>query len=208
MRYFTICLLAAGLLNSASAQDKTPFKDRLVPYMGYTLSFVNFGDSLQLPFNIYSFNTLGAGSYISLGHVKDVLSIGLNTGAHLGINFSRTGRTNWLVRTPLMLMGRVGSMATRYNTQGIGLGVGIGAVYTYMRVNSIGTWVERMHAVNPAAVAEINLNTRRTGKFSVQAMLSLANSRAYASSKNTGGDPIPYDKSATGQFSLGLVYGF
>ncbi|MEM7658135.1 MAG: hypothetical protein AAF399_18555, partial [Bacteroidota bacterium] len=115
--FISLILLGLGL-QSASAQ----LSDRMVPHFGFMLEMGSLESNRNQGWN---YSTLQIGSYISLLHSKDVVSLGIDPSVQLGLNFQGPG-TNILVQTPVYAMVRVGAGATPYNQQNFGISLGAG----------------------------------------------------------------------------------
>ncbi len=136
--------------------------DKLMPHFGFMYEIVNL-DSGSLR-DIYPFYTLHLGTYYTLAHKNDFVSVGVDGSAHLGIQFFGSS-VNWFVQTPVFLMGRIGANSTYYNEQQLGIGLGIGATATYMNMKGFFDFQGRDIPfrplfLNPSVILEGTLNTR------------------------------------------------
>ena len=201
-----LVLLTITALQGAYAQ----FADRLVPHVGYIYSFVNMEglDEVENGSASYAFNTIGIGSYIVLKHHNDFLSVGLDPSVQVGLNFSNQGRLNWFGQMPVFLMGRIGAASTKYNTQKIGLGAGIGAIGSYMNYVEVPDLLEtKEFFVNPAAVVEGTIHMRGS-TLTGRVLFSLAPSKQVGDLFTPNGSFLPNREANFGTLGVGLIYGF
>ena len=159
MKKITCVLFLWTLLGSSTLFAQS---DKLMPHFGFMYEIVNL-DSGSFR-DIYPFYTLSLGTYYTLAHKNDFVSVGVDAGANLGIQFFGSS-VNWFVQSPAFLMGRIGANSTYYNEQQIGFGAGIGATFTYMNMKGFFDFQNqdipfRPFFVNPSVVIEGTLNTR------------------------------------------------
>lgn len=213
MRNILLGLLVLFSSTTAFAQEdsKVPFKDRLVPRFGYILSFLNTTDTFTFnpgSFN-YSFNTVQASSYIMLAQHNDWVSVGADAGLGFGLNFGANNRLNWQVQVPIMLMGRIGAVSTAYNSQRVGIGLGIGGTTTYMNFQN-GFIEQKDLWFHPTAAAEINIGTN-SGPITVRGTMSLGSANGTGNAlTNTGNISYPLETGGPIRgrlFTIGLQYG-
>lgn len=189
--------------------------DKLMLHTGFMWEFLptetlpssNYGE-VVLP----NFYTFGFGGYYLFGHRNDVVSYGVDATAQVGVNFATdiSGRlpVNFLGQTPVYLSMRFGALSTPYNTQRVGLALGVGGNFNY--VNTIGRASNAFTKINgtfvsPQVMGQITFVGRGsalTGRIhlpisSVQSMLNFPDAPSNQES--------PYSVSS---FGLGLVYGF
>ncbi|MDP5169715.1 MAG: hypothetical protein NWR72_05680 [Bacteroidia bacterium] len=187
--------------------SRAQIADHLVPHFGFMYQFVNLEDprSASGQNTTFSYYTLSIGSYYELAHKNDVMSVGVDAGVNFGINFIPTQFSGTVVtvitQVPMFAMARVGALSTKYNQQPVGLGLGIGGVYTYFNdvVDFSGNKVKSDFIV-PAAVGEVTLRTRGntiTGRVHV----SLLPTNALLKGDNR--PDLDYNFS---NFGLGLIY--
>lgn len=163
---FGAMLIAILLLipNLAKAQ----ISDKLVPHTGFMYEIISLQDPRNTGVSEFSraYYTINLGSYYAMAHKNDIVSVGFDAGVNFGINFPFTQQRGTVVtvvtQVPVFAMARVGALSTTYNQQPLGLGVGIGGVYTFF--SDVDNYVagNKMRAgfVAPAAMAELTLKTR------------------------------------------------
>ena len=203
-----ICLLLTGMgVSSLNAQ----ITDRMVPHSGIMYEIVTQedlqGSGAVLNRAYYTFNL---GSYFMLTHVNDIASVGVDGSVNFGINFPATRDRGTVVtfvaQTPVFLMGRLGANATSYNQQGIGIGAGIGANYTYF--NDVADILSgnkvKSNFIVPAAVAEISLKSRG-GVLTVRGHLALSTVNSKVSFTNPN---FPVTQYKMGNWGIGLISSF
>lgn len=142
-------------------------------------------------------------SYVLL-HSGDWVSISGASGANINVNFSSSG-TGVFLRVPLYALFRVGCNATPYNDQVIGLGIGAGGAFNYLRLpyfNGLSTDVISQPYVAPTLIAEINWKAR-FGQNGIQFYYNPINAKGKSS--NTLLNPIPI---RIGGIGFGLYYSF
>jgi len=127
-----IGLLAAilflfGLSAQAQLRDKATF------FGGFNYQIVGMTPQGQPSPWRFPFYGMGVGMDYVLLHSNDQFSLGVNPNAHFSFIFSSAFGTSLLAQAPVFALARVGSGATPYNEQKVGVGAGIGLNYTYMR---------------------------------------------------------------------------
>lgn len=203
---FGAALIALFLLIPGAA--KAQIVDKLVPHTGFMYEIITLQDPRSTngqSFN-FSYYTLNLGTYYSLAHKNDVVSVGVDASLNFGINFPFTSQSGTQVtivtQVPVFAMARVGALSTTYNQQPLGLGVGIGGVYTYF--NDVADYVTgnkiRSNFVVPAAVAEATLRSRGS-TITVRGHMSLA-----PVSSLLKGDNRPDLEYNMGNWGIGLIY--
>ncbi len=201
-QYWTFIFLL-GLLVSGF-QVKGQIGDKMVPHLGFMYEVVDLKGPIQAGENVSRvFYTFSLGTYYTLGHKNDVVSVGVdpsvNFGFNLVSNFSGTETgLNLVVQVPVFLMGRYGANATKYNQQKFGLGAGIGGVYTFFRE---GIVKRRASAFNPSAVAEITFMSGG-GPLTIRGHVSLFNPSATMTFPTGSVDYNEFQN-----FGVGLIYG-
>lgn len=147
-----------GLGLSLQAQS---LADKIVPHAGFTWEFVTDASDPDPGLTFLSnYYTFGGGAYYVLAHRNDIVSVGVDPNINLGLNFRSTldNRVvfNYIVQVPVYVMGRLGANATPYNTQNVGIGLGIGARYTYLSeiITPAADQRQLISVINPSAVAE------------------------------------------------------
>lgn len=205
LRYFIVGILVTGWgLNNLSAQ----LADKLVPHMGFMYEIITFQEvgSSSPPFSS-AYYTFHLGTYYTLAHSNDIISAGVDGSVNFGINFPTTRDRGTVVtlttQVPVFLMGRLGANATSYNEQKIGIGAGVGLVYTYFSdVADIltGSKVNAGFFV-PAAVVEGSLRSRG-GPITARVHFSLSDR---TTDLNFSGGAAPFK---LGNWGIGLIYGF
>lgn len=136
--FLLFALCGASYCTSLSAQ--TPFGDRLVSHVGFSLTALDM-TSTQAQFpgvGRYAFYALGVGTYGLIAHHNDRYSLGLNPNFQAGLQ-GFNGAIDWTLQAPIYLMGRFGAYCTPYNTQRLGLGAGVGFLPAYFSINSINS---------------------------------------------------------------------
>ena len=208
-----VLLLGPAMVFGQEEANKMPFMDRLVPHFGYTLSFLQTTDTFSAYTGSYdySFNSVGLGSYVMLAHHNDWASVGADVGLNLGINFGNVNnRLNWQVQAPILLMGRIGAAATAYNSQKLGLGMGIGGTFTYL--NYENQFIEQKDLwFHPTAVAEVNIASRQS-MLTLRGGISLGKANGEGNTVSPFGTP-GYSVETGGPLkgrliTLGIQYGF
>ena len=182
--------------------------DKFVPHSGFMYEIVTLQDPRSVNGETFSFAyyTLNLGTYYSLAHKNDIVSVGVDASVNFGINFPFTANRGTVVtlitQVPVFAMARIGALSTSYNQQPLGFGVGIGGVYTYF--NDVADYVSgnkiRASYVVPAAMAEATLRSRGStltirGHFSLQPTNALLK-----------GDNRPELDYNMGNFGIGLIY--
>lgn len=199
-----LALIMTAALQPANAQ----LMDNLDPYMGFTYELLQ---EKVLPdasgTNRYFYN-LQVGAYYTFFHRNDQVSVGVDPGLQVGIRPLATS-TNFVVdyriNVPVYLMARAGAGATRYNTQKVGIGVGIGGDYTYFSqsVNPSVGLRRSTGYITPAAAVQIAVRTRQN-LVTVRFHASLADIESQFK-YNDGGSP---DTRFLRNFGLGILYEF
>lgn len=209
----TLRILILAVLTTGSLSLRAQFTDKLVPHFGFMWEFATAEEAPEQTVVFEDFYNFNIGSYIALWHRNDVVSVGIDPSVQMGLNFilvpTSTGgaraRINYTVQTPVFAMMRIGALATKYNEQGVGIGLGVGGNYTYFN-QQIGINQRRMAGfVNPSAVAELTIRTRGnplTGRLHFA--LDKTNSLLKI---NTNG-VISEIQFPMGNFGFGLLYGF
>jgi hypothetical protein len=196
--------LALGLLVGVN-QLQAQLRDKLIPHMGFMYEVVD----LRKPVNIgdgtlsrvyYAFNI---GTYYTLLHQNDVLSLGVDGSVNFGFNFFSTGQrsgVNLLVQTPVFLMGRLGANSTRYNQQKFGMGAGLGLVYTFFHE---GVFDQKSQGVNPSVVVEGTILSRGGGGLTLRGHFSIYRPSATLKQGNA-----TFEFREFSNWGVGLIYGF
>ena len=194
-----VFLLFLGLF---SQQVRGQMGDKMVPHLGFMYEIVDLKDPVQNDLSRV-FYTFSLGTYYTLGHKNDVVSVGVDPSVNFGFNLvsnatgSETG-LNLVVQVPVFLMGRLGANSTKYNQQKFGIGAGIGGVYTFFRE---GIVKQRSSAVNPSAVAEITFMSGG-GPLTIRAHVSLFNPTATLTFPSGS---VDFNEFRT--LGFGLIYG-
>jgi len=204
--FFAMLILNVSFLHAqddSQFEEKTPIGDRFVPHFGFMYQLINVkteDDNLYAPEPI--FYSLEIGTYYMIGHKNDVVSFGVDGNIHAGINFNILNSVNFVVQTPMFLMGRWGVGSTAYNQQRAGLGIGVGGTYTFMNYSDATVEKFKKGFLNPTVLVEGSIFARG-GPIMGRIMFSvLPHTRELA-------PPFvqPYD-GKFGFISFGLVYGF
>lgn len=199
-QYWTGILLLGMLITGF--QVKAQLGDKMVPHLGFMYEVVDLRDPLREDISRV-FYTFSLGTYYTLGHKNDVVSVGIDPSVNFGFNLvsnfsgSETG-LNLVVQAPVFLMGRLGANATKYNQQKFGVGAGIGGVYTFFRE---GIVKQRSSAFNPAAMAEITFMSGG-GPLTIRGHVSLFNPNATLTFPSGS---VDYNEFRN--FGFGLIYG-
>ncbi len=182
--------------------------DKFVPHSGFMYEIVTLQDPRSVSGETFSFAyyTLNLGTYYSLAHKNDIVSVGVDASVNFGINFPFTANRGTVVtlitQVPVFAMARLGALSTSYNQQPVGMGVGIGGVYTYF--SDVADYVSgnkiRASYVVPAAMVEATLRSRGS-TLTIRGHFSLAPTNALLK-----GDNRPELEYNMGNFGLGLIY--
>jgi hypothetical protein len=165
MKNILICiaLCVTPFLVWGQDSEPIPLKDRLVPRFGFTLSFLQTVDTFSSFTGSYDydFNAVALGTYVMLAHHNDWASVGADVGLNVGLDFANiNNRLNWMVQTPLMLVGRIGAASTAYSSQKLGFGLGLGGTLSYL--NYQNGYIEQKNLwFHPTAMAEVNIRSRQ-----------------------------------------------
>lgn len=190
MKYIRFWLI---LLFIGTQGLQAQIKDKIVPHMGFTYEFVTLatppvqgGEVTQSVRNFYTFNI---GAYYAAFHKNDVVSIGIEPNVHAGFNLLNLGNkvvADYIIQTPVYLMGRLGANATPFNTQKFGIGAGIGGTYTIFSQQVTLQNRNKAQFFNPTAMVEVTIGSRGstiTGRahfslFDIQGKLNNTNGAA------------------------------
>lgn len=142
-------LLFIGILSQdlmAQAEQTFSLRDRLVPHIGliqmipFQTVDEQFGpeiiNDIFVNRQTVQFANFHVGTYLTLFHHKDFVSVGLDNSIQLGINpnFSNSDLpVTYNIQAPIVLMGKLGSGSTPYNQQRIGIAAGIGGSINHMK---------------------------------------------------------------------------
>ncbi len=177
--------------------------DRFIPHIGFLYEVVSDENSTFIPSERYDrfFYVFSIGTFYTLVHNRDFISLGIDPNAQLGFNFLSTAqgvKVSVLVQVPHYFMLRVGANATKFNEQKLGIGMGIGGNYhffsEYDQRGQASFWI-------PSAVFEgtiLSQGNTLTGRIH----FSLTNANGKLKIKN---GTLNKDFSNWG---LGLLYGF
>lgn len=155
-KYFLI--LTTGLLLAFTG--KAQLADKATFHGGFTYQFVTLTPQGTTDKTRWPFYGLSLGMNYVLAHSNDQASLGINPNGNFSFIFSSFSGTSLLLQGPVFLTARLGSGATPYNEQKVGIGAGIGGNFTYM-LNTNGNGGRlRQSWVNPSAMAELALRTR------------------------------------------------
>jgi hypothetical protein len=150
-------LLATCLSGQAQLAEKASF------FGGMTYQFIGI-TPLGQPRPIYaSMYGLGAGMDYVLMHSNDVASLGINPNANVCLQISSFSGLSFFANAPVYLLARLGSGATPFNEQKVGIGAGIGGTYSYLFTTLSANGVPSSFStsfLNPGAIAEFSLRTR------------------------------------------------
>ncbi len=155
--------LTIALLTLMCLLGKAQLKEKASFFGGMTYQFIGItplGSPSPSYANMYG---LGAGMDYVLLHSNDVLSLGINPNVNACLQFSSFYGLSFFANAPVYLLARVGSGATPFNEQKVGLGAGIGGSYSYLytQVTAGGGSLPFSSAfLNPGAIVEFSLRTR------------------------------------------------
>lgn len=204
----TLLIFSAFLLQAQGGEkEKVPFKDKIIPHFGFSLELLTMTQADNpSPLNFsYDFYTLGIGAYYVLEHANDRFSVGIDPTLQVGLQ-GFTGTIDWTIQAPVFLLGRYGAFSTPYNSQGFGVGAGIGFVGSYLSVRSLdgpGNALDfnQVYFI-PSVMFEVSINPRSgplTGRIHLPIGKPVYNGVTQAGIF----EPVNYS-----QVGLGLVYGF
>lgn len=215
-----LMLFCAAFTHNLSAQSKF----EIVPHTGLMYEFImpTPADSLTpqmsqifsgMP-DVWQYVTFHVGGYGVLAHKNDVVSLGIDGGLNVGVNF-RPVPVSFQIQAPVFVMGRLGAGCTPYNEQKIGIGAGVGVIPTYWSQKiPIGSGsVSDMLKINelfvaPSGVFELNY-TRSIIRVHFS-LLSFTN-HIEALDKYVYGFGQPYGQKTNYKMSnvgFGFIYGF
>lgn len=210
------CLWLASLIVMPQAwaqEDGVPFTDRLQVKGGYVFSFlsVEFAD-VPGSSSALNFNSLMVGTYYDAVQHNDWVSAGVEANLGIGLRVGGDNRLNWQLQAPIFLMGRIGAASTKYNTQSLGLGIGIGPMITHQSIKTTfqngvvdditNTWI------HPALTVEF-VYAGGGAPITFQGTLGLGN--ATGTYRTTYPDNVQPPESAdlnARVFTLGILYSF
>ena len=196
------CLLT---LWSFSAKVYAQLSNKVVPHLGFMWEVLTFEDGGCINDDRNSFYTLSVGTYYTLLHKNDVVSLGVDPSVNLGFNLVGEGFLTYVIQAPVYFMGRLGATATPYNQQKFGVGAGIGFNYTFFS-EKVSTIARRnASVVVPTAVFEVTIlsgGAPLTGRIHVS--LGNANGKMKCNIDNAPGTEVT---TSFGNFGFGLIYG-
>ncbi|MEO0895874.1 MAG: hypothetical protein AAFY71_05720 [Bacteroidota bacterium] len=176
--FILLAIFALNIPSTFGQTEETGFnlQNRLVPHFGFVQmipttedQFGRIGLVEDIFFNspTVRFYNFHVGTYAVLFHHKDIVSIGLDQSAQVGVRLNLSNPdipTTYNIQVPIFLMGKLGSGATPYNQQRIGISAGIGASINHMKFtlsrptagSSVGNLdvIRTTTFVSPAAVLE------------------------------------------------------
>lgn len=202
--------------------------DRLVPHVGLMqmIPFQTVDEQLgpEIIEDIFSnrrvvqFANFHVGTYLTLFHHKDFVSVGVDNSIQVGIspNFANQGLpTTYNIQVPIIIMGRLGSGSTPYNQQRLGIGAGIGASINHMKftmfrpnenpsIESLAVIRTTTYAT-PTAIVEASY-----GSLIGRLHMGLAPVRTKVKDEAIGFNPPVVDEleAVHGMFGFGLIYRF
>ncbi|GAB4419487.1 MAG: hypothetical protein OHK0039_31950 [Bacteroidia bacterium] len=205
-------LLCGATLPAARAQ----FSDHFVGHFGLMWESFNmvYADPTRQLGDDFAFNytTIGVGGYYSLAHAKDVVSVGIDGSAQVGIRFATNFGNPIYVKVPVYAAFRLGALATPYNQQAIGISAGIGGSFNHLDNFRILSEVRRSTFFNPGVMLQGTLITRGspiTGR--IHFSLSQPESILKYTGDNPGGNNglnVDFPYRYQGILGFGLLYGF
>lgn len=205
--------LLALLLMLASFTTQAQISDRLVPHSGFMREFITGTPASGGNGTPFSYYNLNLGSYYVLGHVNDVFSYGFDVNTQFGILpfVAANGKlkTNFVIQTPVYAMVRVGANATPYNTQRVGVSLGIGGSFNHISEFTNVNASQRFKTgyIIPDAVAEITFMSRGnpiTGRLHV----SIADANTNVRTLDDSGNVLTESNFLFSGVGWGLIYGF
>ncbi len=214
-KYSFLLVLLIGLLGEASGQT-----DRFIPKMGFMYEFFTLmpedttyqqiiansnNGSSQIFVPYYTFMV---GSYYMLAHKNDVVSVGVDGALQGGINF-RGGGISYQLQVPLFVMGRLGSGATSYNQQKIGIGLGVGTQMSYLNEKRPFVYStespKKIFGFIPSGIIEATIQ-QGGGHLTGRVHFPLIPQKTKIAQLNNPVANSDYWK--LGNFGFGLIYGF
>lgn len=205
-KYISMILLMGCVgFNTLHAQ----IADRLVPHLGFMYEFVTIAtqplqgsEPTQVVRNFYTFNI---GTYYSAFHKNDLVSLGIEPNLNVGFDLVPLNDRvafDYIIQTPVYLMGRLGAQSTKYNTQRFGIGAGIGGTYTHFSQQVTLQNRNKAHFFVPQAVVQATFGTRNN-IITARAHFSLTPTESTL--QNSVGSDGQFNFSNWG---LGIVYSF
>lgn len=182
--------------------------DRITPHFGLMQEVVILREVSNLPgvptSEARAIFTMGNfGGYGHFAHKNDVVSVGVDASAQIGLQLTFDGRVSFSGMTPVYLMGRIGAGATPYNSQAAGFALGIGANSLYLNLANPGSTRINSFAFAPSAVAQLKVNafgSPITGRIHTSLIPTRTNLNTRVPSGGTNSQP--YDFSF---FGFGLM---
>ncbi len=206
MKYIGLFLLILGLSTQSS---QAQLKDKLNPHLGFSYEFVTIATKpvagSEIIQTVRSFYTFNIGAYYSAFHKNDIVSVGFEPNVNVGFNIVNLGNKvalDYIIQTPVYLMGRLGAHATPYNEQRFGIGLGIGGVYSIFSQQVTLQNRNKAQFFNPAAMIEATIGMRSS---SVTARAHFALADVESTLKNTAGSDGQFNFSNWG---IGIIYAF
>jgi len=205
MKKLILGFMGCFVLTLTSVQTlQAQIGDKFVPHMGFFYEIINFRDESTSGRDISAnFYTFTIGTYYTLLHKNDVVSLGVDPSINLGFNPFRSGNEtglSFLIQAPVFLMGRLGANSTSYNEQKFGIGAGIGGVYSFYRE---GITKRNAGFLNPSAVVEGTILSGG-GTLTLRAHISLFDPEITLSSDSSPNLTFR----STNVLGIGLIYGF
>jgi hypothetical protein len=215
-----LMLFSAIFTHNLSAQSKF----EIVPHTGLMYEFIvpTPADSMTpkmsqifsgMP-DVWSYITFHVGGYGVIAHKNDVVSLGVDAGLNVGLNF-RPVPVSYQLQAPVFFMGRLGAGCTPYNEQKFGIGAGVGAISTFWNQKlviggSSGNETIKIQEffVTPSAVAEVNY---LRSIFRVHFGLYSFTNHVQALDKYVYGFGTPFGQKTNyklGNIGFGFIYGF
>lgn len=153
---------------------------------------------------VLGYYNLMLGGYLPLAHKKDIISAGVESGLQFGINFR--GGINYQVQIPLYAMARLGAGSTVYNQQRVGVGVGIGGQFSYLReslsFSGADIKAKNITVFNPSALIDLTIGNGLIARLHVP--LLPVKVRIPAADAPGIGLSTPHWR--VSNFGLGLIY--
>ncbi len=211
--FFGAILLTALFLIPQASQAQ--ISDKIVPHLGFMWEFFQVQEADNSRYGevvIPSYYTFCLGGYYYFAHRNDVMSVGVDATAQVGLNFispANQFRVNFLGQLPVYLTARLGALSTPYNTQPVGISLGVGGGFNYINTITNTTFgltnVTGLFVI-PQAMLQLTFRGRGsyfTGRIHAP-LLPVQTSLNFPNAAGTD-TRSPYDVS---NFGIGVIYGF
>jgi hypothetical protein len=197
---FLLFLVLLFAVNFGVAQS-----DKINFHAGFSYEFVTLKVKDNVSDALYpGYAGITAGLHYQLMQSNDVFALTVNPNATFAFTYSSYYGMNLIAQVPVYLMVRAGANATRYNEQKLGVGLGVGGVFNYIRqgvLTTRGSEILDLPFVQPNVMTEATFsNNGRIYTLRVHWNMVATEEKITLS-----GDRIPVLMS---NFGFGLVYGF